>query len=87
MNYLLVCLLAFQIAAPDASRLAEEPDARKRAEMVRELMRRFEPSVIPKLVAVAESDPDPSVRKLLVERLGRNRFPTIIEFLERRAVS
>jgi len=87
MNYLLVCLLAFQIAAPDASRLAEEPDARKRAEMVRELMRRFDPSVIPKLVAVAESDPDPSVRKLLVERLGRNRFPTIIEFLERRAVS
>jgi tartrate-resistant acid phosphatase type 5 len=80
-------LLAFQAAAINPAELLAEPDAEKRAETVRALLKKPDPSTIPQLLQVGDSDPAPEVRKLVVKGLGRSSDPAVLDFLERRAIS
>jgi hypothetical protein len=54
---------------------------------VRQELRRFDQSALDELLQRAEKDPDPAVRRLILDRLGRLRLSAIREALERHAAS
>jgi tartrate-resistant acid phosphatase type 5 len=75
-----VVLALFLLPLPQES--AQDP-----LEAVRQELRRFDQAALDELLQRAENDPDPAVRRLILERLGRLRLSAIREALERRAAS
>lgn len=87
LTILLAFLWAFQAETADLAKLQAEPDGKKRAAEVRELIRHFDKSMIGPLLELADHDPEPAVRMAIVESLGGLSTPSVQEFLERHAAS
>jgi tartrate-resistant acid phosphatase type 5 len=87
MIHLLLALFLLQTPADPTASVAAEPDAQKRAAAVTTLLKRFEKSMTPVLVKLADADVAPVVRKTIVDRLGQMDGPGIVEMLERHAAS
>jgi tartrate-resistant acid phosphatase type 5 len=87
MISIILAFFLFQAPAVDPARLLAEPDGHKRAETVLSLFKKFDKSMIGPLLQVADADPAPEVRKVVVDRLGRFPDPVVLDFLERHATS
>ncbi len=87
MTSILLALLFFQAPAVDPATILAEADSRKRVETIRQLLRKFDKSMISPMLRVGDSDPSPEVRKFVVDRLGRLADPAVLEFLERHATT
>jgi tartrate-resistant acid phosphatase type 5 len=84
---IIAAFVVIRAAAIDTAALLAEPDAHKRAETVQSLLKKIDPSIIPPLLQVGDTDPAPEVRRVVVERLGGSPDPAVLDFLERRAAS
>ena len=87
MTSLILAFFLLQAPAVDPAKLLAEADGHKRAEAVLGLLKAFDKSMLGPLIQVADRDPAPEVRKLVIDRLGRLPDPTVLEFLERHATT
>ncbi|MCE5309862.1 MAG: metallophosphoesterase [Acidobacteriales bacterium] len=87
MISVILALVLFQAPAVDPAAILAEADSQKRVETIRQLLRKFDKSMIGPMLRVGDSDPSPEVRKFVVDRLGRLGNPAVLEFLERHATT
>lgn len=87
LTILLTLLLTYQADTTGIAGIRAEPDGKKRAADVRQLLKRFDKSMIGPLLELGDADPDPAVRRVVVESLGGLPAPSVQEFLERHAES
>jgi hypothetical protein len=74
-------------AAADAAMAAvvEERDPNRRLELVQELLRPVRRARLDFYIRLADTDPEPAIRRAVIERLGRVRNAVVTELFERRA--
>jgi hypothetical protein len=68
MTSILLALLFFQAPAVDPAAILAEADSRKRVETIRQLLRKFDKSMISPMLRVGELRSLPWVRKFVVDR-------------------
>lgn len=75
-----IIIALFLLQAPAAT-------AQDRLETVRQQARKTDSATITEMIRLADADPDPRIRRVIVDRLGRHDRPEIRAMLERRALS
>lgn len=73
--------------AAECQAVLGERDAAKRAAAVTNLTRHRDPSLLPFLLKLADTDSSAAVRRVIVDRIGRYTQPEVLEMLEQRATS
>jgi len=66
---------------------APEDPARQHLEEVRQKARKTDSATVAELIRLADNDPDPRVRRVIVDRVGRLNRPEVRVMLERRATT
>ncbi len=61
--------------------------AQERLETVRQQARKTDSATVAEMIRLADTDPDPRIRRVIVDRLGRHNRPEIRAMLERRALT
>ena len=61
--------------------------AQERLETVRQQVRKTDSATVAEMIRLADTDPDPRIRRVIVDRLGRYNRPEIRAMLERRALT
>lgn len=59
----------------------------QRLETVRSQARKTDSATVAEMIRLADTDPDPRIRRVIVDRLGRHNRPEIRAMLERRALT